>query len=274
MGYRFQFVTLAGFHSINHGMYELARGYRDRGMAAYAELQQAEFASEAHGYTATRHQREVGTGYFDLVNTAVAGAGASTTAMEESTEALQFERRARTCRRRNEPTVAIRWRHEMANSPQPEVQLRSDIGSLAASTRRWSSSALSRGPRVSLVRSGPWRTRRRLAQGRRRDPFPGDRPLYDHGRADTCVADFIALHEPAGAASMAFERVHPDPLVQRNLETARALRDAHLRRYLSQIKKRAELWQRFEDLMRLKTVWSRYARSQSHSLKAHSLPNP
>ena len=73
---------------------------------------------------------------------------------------------------------------------------------------------------------------------------------------------------------MAFERVHPDPLVQRNLETARALRDAHLRRYLSQIKKRAELWQRFEDLMRLKTVWSRYARSQSHSLKAHSLPNP
>ena len=92
MGYRFQFVTLAGFHSINHGMYELARGYRDRGMAAYAELQQAEFASEAHGYTATRHQREVGTGYFDLVNTAVAGAGASTTAMEESTEALQFER--------------------------------------------------------------------------------------------------------------------------------------------------------------------------------------
>jgi isocitrate/methylisocitrate lyase len=95
MGYKFQFVTLAGFHSLNHGMYELARGYRERGMAAYAELQRAEFASEAHGYTATQHQREVGTGYFDLVNTAVAGAGASTTAMEESTEALQFQRSPR-----------------------------------------------------------------------------------------------------------------------------------------------------------------------------------
>ncbi len=67
MGYKFQFVTLAGFHSLNHGMFELASGYRDRGMAAYSELQQAEFASEAAGYTATRHQREVGTGYFDQV---------------------------------------------------------------------------------------------------------------------------------------------------------------------------------------------------------------
>ena len=67
MGYKFQFVTLAGFHSLNHGMFELARGYKDRGMAAYSELQQAEFASEAHGYSATRHQREVGTGYFDEV---------------------------------------------------------------------------------------------------------------------------------------------------------------------------------------------------------------
>ena len=65
MGYKFQFVTLAGFHSLNHAMFELARDYRDRGMAAYSELQQAEFASEAAGYTATRHQREVGTGYFD-----------------------------------------------------------------------------------------------------------------------------------------------------------------------------------------------------------------
>ena len=67
MGYKFQFVTLAGFHSLNHGMFELASGYRDRGMAAYSELQRAEFAAEAQGYTATRHQREVGTGYFDLV---------------------------------------------------------------------------------------------------------------------------------------------------------------------------------------------------------------
>jgi isocitrate lyase len=92
MGYKFQFVTLAGFHSLNHGMFELARNYRDRGMAAYSELQCAEFASEARGYTATRHQRVVGTGYFDLVNAAVSGAGASTAAMAESTEALQFER--------------------------------------------------------------------------------------------------------------------------------------------------------------------------------------
>jgi isocitrate lyase len=90
MGYKFQFITLAGFHNLNHGMFELARGYRERGMSAYTELQAAEFASEAHGYTATRHQREVGTGYFDLVNVVVSGAGASTTAMAGSTEAAQF----------------------------------------------------------------------------------------------------------------------------------------------------------------------------------------
>ncbi len=91
MGYKFQFVTLAGFHQLNYGMFELARGYKDRGMAAYSELQQAEFAAEAHGYTATRHQREVGTGYFDLVATAVGGGQASTTALGESTEAAQFK---------------------------------------------------------------------------------------------------------------------------------------------------------------------------------------
>lgn len=90
MGYKFQFVTLAGFHSLNHGMYELALGYRDRGMAAYSELQQAEFASEARGYTATRHQREVGTGYFDAVAEAISGGQSSTTALKESTEAAQF----------------------------------------------------------------------------------------------------------------------------------------------------------------------------------------
>ncbi|WP_298649095.1 isocitrate lyase [uncultured Tistrella sp.] len=94
MGYRFQFVTLAGFHQLNHGMFELARGYRDRGMAAYAELQQAEFASEAAGYTATRHQREVGTGYFDAVSLAITGGRSSTTAMAESTEAAQFDKSA------------------------------------------------------------------------------------------------------------------------------------------------------------------------------------
>ncbi|WP_324748950.1 isocitrate lyase [Sphingomonas sp. LY54] len=91
MGYKFQFVTLAGFHSLNHSMFELARGYRDRGMAAYSELQQAEFASEAAGYTATRHQREVGTGYFDLVAQTLSGGTASTTALAESTEAAQFK---------------------------------------------------------------------------------------------------------------------------------------------------------------------------------------
>ena len=90
MGYKFQFVTLAGFHSLNHGMFELASGYRDRGMAAYSELQQAEFASEARGYTATRHQREVGTGYFDAVATAISGGQSSTVALKESTEAAQF----------------------------------------------------------------------------------------------------------------------------------------------------------------------------------------
>ena len=90
MGYKFQFVTLAGFHSLNHAMFELASDYRERGMAAYSELQEAEFASEAGGYTATRHQREVGTGYFDAIANAVSGGQASTVALNESTEAAQF----------------------------------------------------------------------------------------------------------------------------------------------------------------------------------------
>ncbi len=94
MGYKFQFVTLAGFHSLNHSMFELARGYKARGMAAYSELQQAEFASEAAGYTATRHQREVGTGYFDQVARTLAGGASSTTALAESTEADQFTKQA------------------------------------------------------------------------------------------------------------------------------------------------------------------------------------
>ena len=90
MGYKFQFITLAGFHSLNHSMFSLARGYRERGMAAYSELQEAEFASEAFGYTATMHQREVGAGYFDQVAIAVAGGASSTTALTGSTEAEQF----------------------------------------------------------------------------------------------------------------------------------------------------------------------------------------
>ena len=90
MGYKFQFVTLAGFHSLNNGMFELASGYRDRGMAAYSELQQREFSNEAAGYTATRHQREVGTGYFDQVATVISNGQSSTTALKDSTETAQF----------------------------------------------------------------------------------------------------------------------------------------------------------------------------------------
>ncbi|MBW3112987.1 MULTISPECIES: isocitrate lyase [Bacillaceae] len=90
MGYKFQFVTLAGFHALNHSMFELARGYKDRGMAAYSQLQEAEFASEKHGYSATRHQREVGTGYFDEVSMVISGGTSSTTALKGSTEAAQF----------------------------------------------------------------------------------------------------------------------------------------------------------------------------------------
>ncbi|MGP3958083.1 isocitrate lyase [Nonomuraea sp. 3N208] len=89
MGYTFQFITLAGFHSLNHGMFDLAQGYANDGMTAYVELQEAEFAAESRGYTATRHQREVGTGYFDLVSTAVAP-NSSTTALKGSTEEEQF----------------------------------------------------------------------------------------------------------------------------------------------------------------------------------------
>ncbi len=90
MGYKFQFVTLAGFHSLNYSMFQLAQGYRDRGMAAYSELQEAEFAAESDGYTATRHQREVGTGYFDEVARVISGGTSSTLALEDSTEAEQF----------------------------------------------------------------------------------------------------------------------------------------------------------------------------------------
>jgi len=90
MGYKFQFVTLAGFHALNYSMYELARTYRDEGMKAYSALQQAEFAAEKNGYTATKHQREVGTGYFDEVAKIVSAGQSSTIALENSTEAAQF----------------------------------------------------------------------------------------------------------------------------------------------------------------------------------------
>jgi len=90
MGYKFQFVTLAGFHALNHTMFQLARDYKERGMAAYAELQEAEFAAEQYGYTATKHQREVGTGYFDEVMQVITGGSASTLALGGSTEKAQF----------------------------------------------------------------------------------------------------------------------------------------------------------------------------------------
>jgi len=89
MGYRFQFITLAGYHALNHSMFHLARGYAETGMSAYVELQQAEFASERDGYTATRHQREAGTGYFDLVTQAIKP-DAETVALAGSTESAQF----------------------------------------------------------------------------------------------------------------------------------------------------------------------------------------
>ncbi|MHA6513870.1 isocitrate lyase [Tessaracoccus sp. Z1128] len=89
MGYTFQFITLAGFHALNYSMFELAQGYATRNMSAYVELQEREFAAEERGYTATRHQREVGTGYFDTIAAAINPAS-STTALEDSTESAQF----------------------------------------------------------------------------------------------------------------------------------------------------------------------------------------
>ncbi|KGP89960.1 isocitrate lyase [Pontibacillus chungwhensis BH030062] len=91
MGYKFQFVTLAGFHALNHSMFELSRQYKERGMEAYSELQEAEFASEKDGYSATRHQREVGTGYFDEVAQVISGGTSSTVALKGSTEEEQFK---------------------------------------------------------------------------------------------------------------------------------------------------------------------------------------
>lgn len=91
MGYKFQFVTLAGFHCLNHSMFELARDYSKSGMSAYSQLQEAEFASENYGYSAVRHQREVGTGYFDAVAVAISAGQSSTTAMAASTETKQFQ---------------------------------------------------------------------------------------------------------------------------------------------------------------------------------------
>ena len=94
MGYKFQFITLAGFHSLNYGMYELAHAYKDKGMTAYSALQNAEFAAEEKGYTAHRHQREVGAGWFDAISVAAKGGVSSTTALDNSTEEAQFTSQA------------------------------------------------------------------------------------------------------------------------------------------------------------------------------------
>jgi isocitrate lyase len=91
MGYKFQFITLAGFHALNFSMFELARGYKSQQMTAYVALQQAEFAAEGQGYTATKHQREVGAGYFDDVTQTVSGGNSSVTALAGSTEEQQFQ---------------------------------------------------------------------------------------------------------------------------------------------------------------------------------------
>ena len=94
MGYKFQFITLAGFHALNYSMWNLAQGYKERQMAAYVELQEAEFAAESRGYTAAKHQREVGTGYFDLVNEVINGGTSSLSALHGSTEQEQFHAKA------------------------------------------------------------------------------------------------------------------------------------------------------------------------------------
>ena len=91
LGYKFQFITLAGFHSLNAGMFELAQGYAAEGMTAYVKLQEHEFAMEKRGYTATRHQREVGAGYFDSVLETITSGQSSTLALKGSTEEAQFE---------------------------------------------------------------------------------------------------------------------------------------------------------------------------------------
>ena len=93
MGYKFQFITLAGFHALNYSMFELAKGYKEDQMTAYVKLQEAEFAAEKDGYTATKHQREVGTGYFDTVTQVIQGGRSSTTALAGSTEEAQFDKK-------------------------------------------------------------------------------------------------------------------------------------------------------------------------------------
>jgi isocitrate lyase len=122
MGYKFQFVTLAGFHNLNHSMFQLARDYSNNGMTAYSKLQEAEFASEVHGYTATRHQREVGTGYFDAVSVAISGGQSSTTAMSASTETQQFRSGIPGAVGSSSEDLSSKFAHSAAYRRFPEVK--------------------------------------------------------------------------------------------------------------------------------------------------------
>jgi malate synthase len=138
MGYRFQFVTLAGFHALNHAMFQLASGYRERGMAAYSELQQAEIAAERQGYTATRHQREVGVGYFDAVATAISAGAASTLALGGSTEAAQFSDAATDGRptkggATDDAVAALDLEHELLQRLLGKLDATGDVAALSAS---------------------------------------------------------------------------------------------------------------------------------------------
>ncbi len=136
MGYKFQFVTLAGFHSLNLSMFKLARGYKERGMAAYSELQQEEFASEAEGYTATRHQREVGTGWFDAVAVAASGGRSSTTAMAGSTETEQFHEEGHVAQM--VPQMQQQPAAQMFGGPLPREEPGHDDGLVRGHNWAWS----------------------------------------------------------------------------------------------------------------------------------------
>ena len=122
MGYKFQFVTLAGFHSLNLSMYQLAQGYRIEGMAAYSRLQEEEFREEKNGhYAAVKHQRFVGTGYFDQVQQVISGGLASTMALAESTEAEQFSAGATPLSRPQLTPKAIVLEQPFPEMPQEEM---------------------------------------------------------------------------------------------------------------------------------------------------------
>ena len=174
MGYKFQFVTLAGFHSLNHGMFELARGYKAEGMAAYSRLQQAEFASEKHGYSATRHQREVGTGYFDLVSTTITGGTSSTTALHDSTEAAQFKAHG--------SEIKVQAAGITGDYHDQRQQFLGDWRRVRFDELPQARGRL--GPGAGSVQD-PQGSRGCLARGLGREPSQGRRALFHRGRART-----------------------------------------------------------------------------------------